>query len=153
MKFLSVLLDENMIWKHHVSCVENKIIKNLGILYKARGLLNKKCMKQLYFSFVHSYLNYGNIAWASTNKSKLKTLLYKQKHGARIINFKDKFTHAEPLLQELRALNIYQLNIIQTLLFMHRTKNKNIPNVFINSFKIITNKYNTQHQVNKHHLL
>ena len=61
-------------------------------------------MKQLYFSFVHSYLNYGNIAWASTNKSKLKTLLYKQKHGARIINFKDKLTHAEPLLQELGAL-------------------------------------------------
>ena len=78
MKFLGVLLDENMTWKNHVSCVENKISKNLGILYKARGLLNKKCMKQLYFSFVHSYLNYGNIAWASTNKSKLKTLLYKQ---------------------------------------------------------------------------
>ena len=101
-------------------------------------------MKQLYFSFVHSYLNYGNIAWASTNKSKLKTLLYKQKHGARIINFKDKLTHAEPLLQELGALNIYQLNIFQTLLFMHRTKNKNIPNVFINSFTINTNKYNTK---------
>ena len=52
MKFLGVLLDENMTWKNHVSCVENKISKNLGILYKARGLLNKKCMKQLYFSFV-----------------------------------------------------------------------------------------------------
>ena len=39
----------------------------------------------------------------NTNKSKLKTLLYKQKHGARIINFKDKLTHAEPLLQELQS--------------------------------------------------
>ena len=49
----------------------------------------------------HYYLNYGNIAWTSTNKTKLKTLLCKQKHVARIINFKDKFTYAEPLLQEL----------------------------------------------------
>ena len=28
-------------------------------------------MATLYFSFFHIYLNYGNIAWASTTKSKL----------------------------------------------------------------------------------
>ena len=27
-------------------------------------------MATLYFSFFHIYLNYGNIAWASTTKSK-----------------------------------------------------------------------------------
>ena len=68
--FSGILLDENMTCKNHESCVENKISKKLGILYKARWLLQKKCIKQLYFSFVHSYLNCGNIAWASTNKTK-----------------------------------------------------------------------------------
>ena len=67
-----------------------------------------------------------------------------QKHGARIINFKDRLTHAKPLMQELKALNIYQLNIFQTLLFMHKVKNENIPDVFKNSFRINTNKYNTK---------
>ena len=144
MKFLGVLLDENMTWKNHISCIENKISKNIGILYKVRGVLNKMCMKQLYFSFIHSYLNYGNIAWASTNKSKLKTLLRKQKHAARLINFKDKLTHAKPLLLDMKALNIYQLNIFQILIFMQKVKTQHIPYVFTNSFKIYSNKYNTR---------
>ena len=144
MKFLGVILDENMTWKSHISCIESKVSKHLGVLYEARGLLDKKCLKQLYFSFVHSYLNYGNIAWASTNITKLKPLLRRQKHGSRIINFQDKLTHAKPLLQELRALNIYQLNIFQTLLFMHKVKNDNVPDVFRNKFIINTNKYNTK---------
>ena len=77
-KFLGVLLDENISWKTHISTIENKISKNLGILYKARLVLNQKSIKQLYFSFIHSYLNYGNMAWGSTNKTKLNQLLRHQ---------------------------------------------------------------------------
>ena len=83
-----------------------KISKNLGILYKARITLNQKSTKQLYFSFIHSYLTYGSMAWASTNKTKLNNLLMHQKHAARIIFFKDKLTHAKPLLKSMNALNI-----------------------------------------------
>ena len=54
-------------------------------------------------TFIHPYLNYDNIVWASTNKSKLNMLLRKQKHAD-----KDKFTHAKPLLRAMKALNIYQ---------------------------------------------
>ena len=25
----------------------------------------------IYFSFIHTYLNYGNLAWGSTHKAKL----------------------------------------------------------------------------------
>ena len=35
-KFLGVLLDENLNWKEHIKYTENKIAKNLGLLYKAR---------------------------------------------------------------------------------------------------------------------
>ena len=53
MTFLGVLLDENMTWQNHINCIEKKVSKNLGILYKARHLLNTKCTKQLYFSFIY----------------------------------------------------------------------------------------------------
>ena len=144
MKFLGVILDENMTWRHHIKCIESKVSKNLGILYKARHLLNLQCTKQLYFSFIHTYLNYGNLAWGGTNKTKLSALLRRQKHASRIIYFKDKYTHAKPLLKRLNALNIYQLNINNSLLFMHKVRNNNIPNIFKKSFKITVNKYNTK---------
>ena len=34
-KFLGVLLDENQSWKTHIKHIENKISKNIGILFKA----------------------------------------------------------------------------------------------------------------------
>ena len=144
MKFLGVLLDENLTWRPHIKCIESKISKNLGILYKARYLLNSACTKQLYFSFIHSYLNYGNIAWGSTNKTKLNVILRRQNQASRIIYFKNRYTHTRPLLKDLHALNIYQLNINNTLLFMHKVKNNTIPNIFRQSFKINKNKYNTK---------
>ena len=102
----------------------------------------EECTKQLYFSF--SYLNYGSITWSSTNKTKLKTLHRRQKHAARIIYFKDRFTHSKPLMQSLKALNIYQLNIYKTILFMYNVKNNNIPRIFKSSFTTVINKYNTR---------
>ena len=36
--FLDVLLDENLSWKTHIKYIENKISKNIGILFEARPL-------------------------------------------------------------------------------------------------------------------
>ena len=144
MKFLGILLDENLSWKQHINYIEKKISKNNGILYKSRYFLNEKCSKMLYFAFIHSYLNYGNITWGSTTKTNLTLLLRRQKHAARTIYFKDKFTHSKPLMVSLNALNIYQLNIYQTLLFMYKIKNNITLPVFQPSFTEVNSKYNTK---------
>ena len=70
-KFLEVLSDENLSWTLHINVIKNKISKNLGLLYKARHLINSYGLKQLYFSYVHCYPTYANIAWGSTHNSKL----------------------------------------------------------------------------------
>ena len=143
-KFLGVLIDENLSWKPHINVVNSKVSKNIGLLYKARLFLNIYNLKQLYFSFVHSYLNYANIAWASTHKSKLITLYRRQKHASRLIHFKDKFTHAQPLLKSMNALNIFQINIYQYIIFMYKCKHNLLPRLYQNSFQLSTNKYDTR---------
>ena len=60
------------------SKTSTKISKSIGILYKARLIIPRKQLNQLYFLFVHSYLNYANIAWSSTQKTKLSTLYRQQ---------------------------------------------------------------------------
>ena len=92
--------------------IENKVSKNVGVLYKASKLINSKCLRSIYFSFLHSDINYANIAWASTNKTNLKKIFGKQKQVARIIFSQDRFTHARPLLMTLNALNVYQINLL-----------------------------------------
>ena len=43
-KFLGIIIDENLTWKNHISTIENKISINIGMLYKAKFLLNEKCV-------------------------------------------------------------------------------------------------------------
>ena len=148
MKFLGVLLDENLSWRSHIQTIENKISKNIAMLYKVKALLNLKSLKSLYFCFVHSYLTYCNIAWASTNHTKLKKLYNKQKHACRVIFGADRSTPSEPLLRELRVLNIYKLNIHQVLLFMFKTKHGLSPKTFDNHFFEIRHKYGTRFSEN-----
>ena len=93
-KFLGVVLVEHITWKGHIHAIEKKLAKNIGLLYRARQFLDKESRKTIYFS----YLNYANIAWASTYFTKLKTDHYQQKHAARIIFNDDILTHSKPLL-------------------------------------------------------
>ena len=51
-KFLGVLLDENLSWKDHIKYAENKIFKNTGILYKARDYLSKESLLSLYYAYI-----------------------------------------------------------------------------------------------------
>ena len=55
--------------KIYVSKGNSKISKGIGILYKSRDVLRKQCLKQLYFSFIHYYVSYANIAWVSTSRT------------------------------------------------------------------------------------
>ena len=69
--------------------------------------------KSTIFLFIHSYVNYANITWASTSKSKLERLYRCQKHAVRVIYHKDRYTQASPLLNDMKALNVFKLNIFK----------------------------------------
>ena len=123
-KFLGLPIDKNFTGKQHINDVNTKISKSIGILYKSRGTVKQTLLKQLYFSFIHCYLNYANIVWSSTYKSKLEGLYCHQKHAARLINFKDKFTNAQLLLLGVKALYIFQINLFCIIYFMFKCKEK-----------------------------
>ena len=113
-KFLGVWIDENLTWMDHIHTVENKFAKNIGLLYQGKYDLDDNCPKQIYFAYVHAYLNYPNIAWASTHKTKLKNVQSKQKHTLRIIFNQSKTSPSGPLFLSLNVLNVYQINIFQS---------------------------------------
>ena len=105
-------------------------------MYKSRNILSKRTMKQLYFSFIHSYLNYANIAWASTNKSNFISLYRHQKHAVRIIYNKDHFLHTKPLFIHAKILTVYKINLLQILSLMFKCKNRTAPFVFHNLYTL-----------------
>ena len=142
-KFLGVLLDENLSWKTHIKYIENKISKNIGILFKARPFLNKKSLLSLYYSYIHSYINYGSVSWGSTCRTNLKKINSQQKHALRIIFNKSKFEHTSELFKSSKILNVYKLNIFNTAVFMHKIQGKSAPSIFLPKFRKPSHSYPT----------
>ena len=143
-KFLGVFLDENLTWKDHIKYIENKIEKNIGILYRSKAYLNNKCLLYLYYSYIHSYISYANIAWTSTYFSNLKKVNSQQNHSVRIIYNKMKYGSVRELLVSLKILHVYQINILNNASFMHRINTKTSPTVFLSKFTKPSHIYPTR---------
>ena len=95
---------------------------------------------------IHSYLNYGNIVWASTSTTKLKKQASKQKQALRILN--NEFTDIREIMIRMKVLNIYKLNIYQILNFMFKIKANTAPCIFQNQFTEIQHQYSTRFSKN-----
>ena len=83
-RFLGVWIDENLTWRDHIHTVENKIAKNIGLLYQGKHYLDENCLRQIYFAYIHVDLNYASLTSASTHKTKLKKGQNKQKHALKL---------------------------------------------------------------------
>ena len=92
--------------------LENKIAKNIGLMYRAKPFLDKESLLALYYSYIHSYLNYADLAWGSNYLTNLKKLRSQQKHAIRIVHNKTKFEHTKELFKSVSVLNLYKLNIL-----------------------------------------
>ena len=145
--FLGVVIDEHLSWKSHISNISIKISKSIGIIYKSSFFLSKSCLRTLYYSLVHPYLNYCNIVWASTYKSNLSRIQTLQKRAVRIINKTWFAEHSGPLFKQGKILKVMDICSLQMGQFMFSYKRNKLPNVFKNlsqQHNQITHNYNTR---------
>ena len=73
-KFLGVIIDEQLTWKPHIAYIQNKIAKNIGIIFRLSTFMPKHVLRTLYCTLVLPYFSYCNIVWGSTYQSRLKKL-------------------------------------------------------------------------------
>jgi hypothetical protein len=146
-KFLGLILDNCLSWKHHLIHLSNKLSKSIGILARARKFLNKDTLKQLYFSFLYPYLTYCNIIWGNAPNSALWPIFRAQKRAMRIIEnirSRDSTKMAFKNHSILRLPEIYRFSV---LIFVYKYKNGLLPSPFLTFFT--TNRqvhlYNTRH--------
>ena len=113
-------------------------------MYKTKPFLDKDSLLSLYFSYIHSYINYANSAWASTHKTNLKKIHSQQKHPFRIVHNNDRQYYTKELLRSCNVLNVYKLNLLNTSIFMHKIKTGAGPAAFRTTFKMSSRSYPTR---------
>ena len=80
----------------------------------------------IYYFFRRIYINYRNITWGSTSKINLKKQADSKNmpRESYIEEISHNFTHLKYLFREIKILNVFQLNILNNLVFMHKIKKK-----------------------------
>ena len=98
-KYLGVLIDSTLSWKHQISNISKKILRAIWIMYKLRTFLPMKVMKNVYYSLVYSHILYAIEAWGSGYKTDLDKLLILQKRAIRLMTYNDTYpTVSGPLI-------------------------------------------------------
>lgn len=144
-KYLGVLMDEHLSWKHQITNISKKISRGVGILAKLRSFLNPKLLKSIYYCVVYSHLSYGVEAWGSACSSYLEKILILQKKAVRILSGNKYFQiygesveslpHSEPLFKSLEILKFEDIFRINLAKFVYQTLSKESPEVFSEWFQ------------------
>ena len=137
-RFLGVILDSKLNWKHHIMYLSTKISRNAGILYKLKGIVPDKVMKMLYNSFIQSHLYYCATVWGLGSLSSINRLFSAQKKAIRATDRKfhniryDKNTgeapsHTKDIFKNLGILALPNLIAKSTLCLLQKTRIKVTP--------------------------
>ena len=133
-KYLGVIIDEHLSWKHHINYIALKISRNIGIISRLRHFVPLKTLLSIYNSLISPYISYGLIAWGQASKSHLDRILILQKRVVRLIYFLPFRTRAIPYFAQSNILPITMLYFkLSSILMLDITTNsapQNICNLF-----------------------
>jgi len=83
-KYLGVIIDQHLSWKHHINYIALKISRNIGIISRLRHFVPLKTPLSIYNSLVSPHISYGLIAWGQASKSHLEKNSYTPKESCSL---------------------------------------------------------------------
>ena len=86
-KYLGVLIDENLSWKHHILHIASKISTSIGIIARLRHFVPLSTLQHIYRSLIQPYLLYGITSWGRADKTHKNKILRLQKRALRLMFF------------------------------------------------------------------
>ena len=160
-KFLGVILDENLSWVPHIEQLAKKLRSCVGTLCRIRHIIPKNLFKNLYHTLFESHLCYGISVWGGVPHTKLNKLFIVQKKCIRILfgdsdEYNEKFCtcarvrplgkqklghefyakeHSKPLFNNQKILTVHNLYTYHTSLEIYKILKLRTP---ISMFSLFT---------------
>ena len=104
-KYLGVIFDQHLTWDKHITYVNTKLAKGLGLISKIRYYIQPCLLKLIYFAFFQSHVNYALESWSGAHSTSLDKIRTSSKKAVRLMTFKDNLAHANPIFKSLNLLN------------------------------------------------
>ena len=141
-KYLGIIIDENLNWDEQFKRVRSKINTGLMSLKRLKNIPPQSQLCCVYYGLVESHLRYGDVVWGSLNKSKIIALQRLQNRACCIIEnakIKDNWSRS--------WLNVENIIRYDRDIMTYKIMNKLCPEKFFNKFlpRSSVSKYNTRH--------
>ena len=153
-KFLDVIIDENISWEPQINHLEKKLISSIIVIKRIKQFIPKNEYLKIYNSFFKSHISYCISCWGGIAQNRLKSLFSIQKRCVRLRFGKElSFDHAEyyqtcartraytqhnteknfqlehtkPLFNEMNLLSLHHLYIYHTFIDTFKLLKYRIP--------------------------
>ena len=136
-RFLGVIIDENLDWSSHVKYLLSKLTAGIYSLNMVKNFLPSHIKRMIYLTNIQSHLNYAMCVWGpmlnSSNRNKIRV---KQNHAVRAIFQVNRRTSVKPLLKKARLLCFDDMVDLSLLNISFRYINDTLPIRIVNLFEI-----------------
>ena len=142
-KYLGLVIDENMKWDEHVVYISSKIRRNLGVMKRLSNDIPLDSLVTLYLTLIEPYFRYCNTVWGNCEQGLLNKLQTLQNRAARIVT-RTRYSDAdhETILKKLEWLNVRQLAAYETLVIMYKVDNNLVPETMTDMFQLTAEVHN-----------
>lgn len=125
-KFLGLIMDENLKWDKHAEHVLHKILPAVGVLKRLRYQgIPVSVRKIVYYSLIHSHLQYLCSVWGSASKTILMPLQVAQNSAIKSVFSLPRLYSTVPLYTSCKILPIKGLYIVNIIVFIFKMQFKN----------------------------
>ena len=108
-KFLGVILDNDLKWDAHIEYISKKISKSVAILRMLKFTFPSNVLKNIYHSLIYPYFTYCNLVWGSALSTHTDILIKLQKKAVRSISKVGYLDHTGPLFHNLNILQVHEI--------------------------------------------
>ena len=130
-KTLGLLIDENLSFKPHIDRICSKISSFIGLLYRIRPFVDRKCLILFYNSFILPLIDYCLNIWFSAANVHIQKVQVLQNRAARAILNVSYDTSSAFMLKELNIMSVKKRCIYQTCLLMFKVLNCEVLNILM----------------------
>ena len=126
-KYLGVILDNQMKWKDHINLVSSKVSRAIGMIKYAKKVLPTNLVEMLYLGLVEPHFRYCCSVWGACGITSRKTLDKLQNRAIHIIANSGYDMFVGPLLRQLQLPSISDMIMQESASMVYKALNAEAP--------------------------
>jgi len=138
-KYLGLNIDQHINWNTQITHVSKQIAKRTGIFYRLKHHVDQSTLLMLYYSLVHSRLQYGLLIWDNATQKALKESTVRQNKVIRIITSTSRYEHITTIYKRFNLIKLNKMHNFELAKFMYKFYNKQLPKLFDKCFLKVSN--------------